>query len=137
MGAIPPIQHMHTLPHLARELLGNWLLLFLSKMLDVGTVFTKGRNGKKCSFLVSFLLQGGIWILGNGIQQAVTDVQSGVWALVQTHVVNSAAPDIGSCSASLAFSPPPLFLSSISSLCFLHLRRYAVDKYISLPLRTE
>lgn len=109
MGAIPPLQHMHTLPHLARELLGNWLLLFLSKMLNVGIFFTRGRNGEKCSFMVSLLLQGGIWILGNGIQQAVTDVQSGVWALVQTHVVNSATPDIGSCNASLAFFPLPSF----------------------------
>lgn len=38
---------MHTLPHMAQELLGNWLLLFLSKMLSVGIFITKGRNSEK------------------------------------------------------------------------------------------
>lgn len=73
MGAVLPLQHTHTLPHMARELLGNWLLLFLSKMLNVSIFFIQRRNSEKCSFLVSLLLQGGTWILGNGIQQAVTD----------------------------------------------------------------
>lgn len=73
MGAVLPLQHTLTLPHMARELLGNWLLLILSKMLNVSIFFIKGRNSEKCSFLVSLLLRGGTWILGNGIQQAVTD----------------------------------------------------------------
>lgn len=51
MGAIPLLQHMHTLPHLARELLGSWLLLFLSKMLNVGIFFY--QREKRQEMLIS------------------------------------------------------------------------------------
>lgn len=49
------------------------------------------------------------------------------------HVDKSATPDIGSLNARLFFSFYFffLFLSPISSLCFLDLRHYAVDKHIS------
>lgn len=47
MGAVSPLQHTRSLPHVARELLRNWLLLFLSKTLSVGIFITKGRNSEE------------------------------------------------------------------------------------------
>lgn len=48
MGAVLPLQHMHSLPHEARELLGETgCCSFLSKKLNVSILFTKGRNSEK------------------------------------------------------------------------------------------
>lgn len=92
MGAVLPLQHTHTL-----ELLGNWLLLFFVQNAECRHfLYQREKNSEKCSFLVSLLPRGGICIPGNGTQQAVTDTRSRVRALVQTHVVNSATPDISS-----------------------------------------
>lgn len=112
MGAVLPLQHTHAL-----ELLGNWLLLFSVQNAECQHFpYQREKNSEKCSFLVSLLLRGGIWILGNGTQQAVSDARSGVRALVQTHVVNSAMPDISPCNASLALLPL-LSLSPPSAPC--------------------
>lgn len=77
-----------------------------------------------------------MWILGNGIQQAVSDVQCGSGHLSK-RVLSTLLRLISALATPAWLFPPPFLLSSISSLCFLHLRRYAVGKYISLTQRNE